>query len=949
MRESRVLKSFAHVEKIHIFLFCCAFFLSLHIYANFAQVVKRYGRKFLGIVELRRLIKILAIFLLCVVQIPLMVFAQDESSLQDAEENPVAAEEPVNKKKQREEQKNDRRRAQLEAIQRSRQAANIQQTPEKKEEESPTYASEAERIRAEREANVKRIREENARRSEALKEQQREREEQLKQHREEQKRLAAEKLEQQRQEREFRKQKEREKEAELKEKWAEKKREENEIRAAKLQKEKERKAAIKEREAQKKAAEMEAKQREREKRMALEQKQREIKAREAEKEAERRAKMAEIRQQKIQKQQEERQRKIDKMAEQREKHRQRQEQEMLNRQKKREEEARRREEIEIQKQKHAELKAKRDSVQAARKVAEAEMLKKQERNMLEAKKQEEAIKEARKQAEKIYKNKSKIQKAQDKALADEEDRRQKEFDRAAQDSADYALAKAIAEGDSTAMVGVSAKRLKKLPQVVAKHPDNGELSEETPLQEPEEKVDPTRATIEAVLQRRKKAAQKAVAEAARADSIARAAAADTTAGANENPYESSPSAENEKSGNAREMNADSLNNEEFIEGEDSIDIDDLRAYALQDSSLLAQQLAELEQEMQNIADLKAAEKAQKEGKSEEIVIKVKIPKCRYLNEVHYERDKFRFIYDYDFFLYYWHQRYFHKKKFYNINDSTRVVAQYLMEQVGNTKYRRVLFNTVVDSVSHLLPEEYGPIDTLVDSIMTELNLEYLSTGEIKVFYKNRRQRKIVAKVRPTGEYYQPIGNIKFYTSNRRKIIEELDGSPYDSLIAAMQDTVDENIEFLTDSLERLKMAIDASSLVLDSLEVESDREHEARKLREKERQRQELQERIDRATRKKLEEEQRKEEEERLRKEEEERLRQEESKRHRFPLFPTVTSNSDAEAAPTVLTPQVDEDDAEITDDEDDDSISKKRKRSRRSRKKVEDDDDDSSGDDSEE
>lgn len=947
MFRTGALKSFTHVEKIHIFLFCCAFFLSLHIYANFAQMVKRYGRKFLGIVELRRLIKILAIFLLCVVQMPLTVFAQDESSLQDSDQNSVDTE-TVDKKKQREEQKNERRRAQLEAIQRSRQAANTQAKSENAEPEAPVYASEAERLKAEREANIKRIREENARRSEALKEQQREREEQQRLHREEQKRIAAEKLEQQRQERELRKQKEREKEAELKEKWAEKKRVENEMRAAKMQKEKERKAAIREREAQKRAAEMEAKQREREKRMALEQKQREIKAREAEKEAERRAKQAEARQLKIQKQQEERQRKIDKMAEQREKHRQRQEQEMLNRQKKREEEARRREELEVQRQKHAELKAKRDSVQAVRKAAEAERLKKQEHNMLEAKKQEEAVKEARKQAEKIYKNKSKIQKAQDKAIADEENRRQKEFDKAAQDSADYALAKAIAEGDSTAMVGVSTKRLKKLPQVVAKNPENGELPEETPLQEPEEKIDPTRATIEAVLQRRKKAAQKAVAEAARADSIARAAAADT-AGSSANPYETSASTEIERTeSSSGDTSSLKVSEEEFIEGEDSIDIDDLRAYALQDSSLLAQQLAELEQEMRNIEELKAAEKAQKEGKSEEIVIKVKIPKCRYLNEVHYERDKYRFIYDYDFFLYYWHQRYFHKKKFYNINDSSRVVAQYLMEQVGNTKYRRVLFNTVIDSVSHLLPEEYGPIDTLVDSIMTELNLEYLSTGEIKVFYKNRRQRKIVAKVRPTGEYYQPIGNIKFYTSNRRKIIEELDGSPYDSLIASLQDTVDENIEFLTDSLERLKMAIDASSLVLDSLEVESDREHEARKLREKERQRQELQERIDRATRKKLEEEQRKEEEERLRKEEEERLRQEESKKHRFPLFPTVTSNSDAEAAPTEMTPHVDEDDAEITDDDEDDSSSKKRKRKRRSRSK-DDDDDDSSPDDAEE
>lgn len=889
-------KTLIKVEKFDIFLFCCAFFLSLHIYANFARLVKQYGRKLLGIVESNRLIKILAIFLLSFVLKPTMVFAQGESA-----------------------------------------------------PSTPVYANETERLKAEREANLKRIREENARRSEAIKEKQREREEQQKLHKQEQQRIAAEKLEQQKLERELRAQREREKQAELKEKWAEKKRLENEARAAKLQREQERKAEIKEREAQKKAAEMEARQREHERRQEMEQKRRELKAKEAEKAAERRAKEAELRQKRLQKQQEERQRKMDKMAEQRERHRQRQEQEMAERQRKREEEIKRREELVIQRQKHAELKAKRDSVEAVRKSAEIERQKKMEQNMLEAKKQEEAIKEARKQAEKIYKNKSKIKKAQEKALAEAEDKKQKEIDKVAQDSADYVLAKAIAEGDSSALVGVSAKRLKKLPQVVAKTKANAELTEEVTLQEPEEEVDPTRATIEAVLQRRKKAAQKAVIEAARADSIAKAAAADTTSDPNANPYDTpGSSSSKEEDSNALVQVGDSITNEEFIEGEDSIDIDDLRAYALQDSSLLAQQLAELEEEMRNIEEIKAAEKAQKEGKSEEIVIKIKIPKCRYLNEVHYERGKYRFIYDYDFFLYYWHQRYFHKKKFYNINDSTRVVAKYLMDQVGNTKYRRVLFNTVIDSVSHLLPEEYGPIDTLVDSLMTELNLEYLSTGEIKVFYKNRRQRKIVAKLRPTGEYYQPIGNIKFYTSNRRKVIEELDGSPYDSLIASLQDTVDEDIEFLTDSLERLKLAIDASSLVLDSLGVESEREHEARKLKEKERQRQQLQERIERATQKKLEEERRREEEERLRREEEERLRMEESKKHKFPFFPTVTSNSNAEAAPTEIKPKIDEDDAEITDDDEDDSSSKKRKRKKRSRNLDDDDDAPVEGDDDE-
>ncbi|MBO7443157.1 MAG: hypothetical protein J6T83_08765, partial [Paludibacteraceae bacterium] len=340
-------------------------------------------------------------------------------------------------------------------------------------------------------------------------------------------------------------------------------------------------------------------------------------------------------------------------------------------------------------------------------------------------------------------------------------------------------------------------RRKKLPVVILKDEMlNGELEPEPTIEEPiDEKELQTRKTIEAIIKKKREAAAAAL------------AAKDSTQ-------------QNDTTSVVDESIPDSLNLDSLAE---DIDVEMLKEYAALDSTLLAQQLAELEEEMRNMEELKEAEKAQKEGKSEEIVAKIKIPKCRYLNEVHYDRGKFKFIYDYDFFMYYWHQRYFYKKRFYDRVDTGRVIAKKIMDLVGNTQYRRVLLNDVVDSVMVLLPQ-YSAIDTLVDSVMTELNLEYLATGEIKIYYKKRRQKKIRAKYLPSAPDNKPLGHIKFYTRNRRKVIEELDAAPWDSILLAMEDTVDEDMVKMTDSLEKLRTAAEASSVVLDSLQKQAERQ-----------------------------------------------------------------------------------------------------------------------------
>ena len=246
--------------------------------------------------------------------------------------------------------------------------------------------------------------------------------------------------------------------------------------------------------------------------------------------------------------------------------------------------------------------------------------------------------------------------------------------------------------------------------------------------------------------------------------------------------------------NEEEVVLDDENSFAFASGEldstymaniDSFAVDEEEATlvtSMIDSVLLQQQIAELEGELQNVRDIKELER-NKNRKGDVILRKIKIPNCRYLNDVYYVRDKFEFRYEYDFFLHYFDHRYFHRKKFYDIDDSTRIVAKYVMQLVGRSKYRHTDFNKVADSVATILPNY--PVVEYLDSVITQLNLEYLATGEIKIKYKGRRQDRILSKILPTkinDEGGGSLGNIKFYTSNRRRIIEELDASQYDSLL-----------------------------------------------------------------------------------------------------------------------------------------------------------------------
>jgi hypothetical protein len=236
-----------------------------------------------------------------------------------------------------------------------------------------------------------------------------------------------------------------------------------------------------------------------------------------------------------------------------------------------------------------------------------------------------------------------------------------------------------------------------------------------------------------------------------------------------------------------------------------------------DSTLLQQQIAELEMELQNIRDIKELQE-QKGRKGETILLKIKIPNCRYLNDVYYVRDKFEFRYEYNFFLHYFDHRYFHRKRFYDRVDSTRIVAKHVMKLVGNSKYRHTDFNKIADSVGTILPNY--PVVEYLDSVITQLNLEYLATGEIKIKYRNTRQKSIYSKLKPSKIKQEgSLGDIKFYTGNRRRIIEELDASQFDSLVIADSLSIEEKA--LADSLNtiiKLKEAQDSIQFVQDSLE-----------------------------------------------------------------------------------------------------------------------------------
>ena len=176
-----------------------------------------------------------------------------------------------------------------------------------------------------------------------------------------------------------------------------------------------------------------------------------------------------------------------------------------------------------------------------------------------------------------------------------------------------------------------------------------------------------------------------------------------------------------------------------------------------------------------------------------------------------------FLYQYDFFLHYFDHRYFHRKRFYDLGDSTRVVAKCVMDLVGNTKYRKVDFNEVIDSVAILLPDY--PVEEYLDSVITDLNLEYLATGEIKIRYRKRKQKFIYAKYKPSDMENASLGNIKFYAMNRRALIEELDASQFDSLLP-QPDSANADMMLLADSLDKLKIRLlgDTTAVGADGFE-----------------------------------------------------------------------------------------------------------------------------------
>jgi hypothetical protein len=232
-------------------------------------------------------------------------------------------------------------------------------------------------------------------------------------------------------------------------------------------------------------------------------------------------------------------------------------------------------------------------------------------------------------------------------------------------------------------------------------------------------------------------------------------------------------------------------------------------------------------ELSNVREVESLERSnkKKKGKKEYILERIKIPNCRYLNDVIYVREKFEFRYDLDFFIHYFDHRFFHKKKFYDMVDTSRWVAQKVIKLVGNTKYRHTDFNKVVDSIAMMMP--YYPVPEFLDSVITELNLEYLATGEIKVKYKDRRQRSVIARIKPSKKDSKgggSLGDIKFYTSNKRRVIEELDASVFDSLVIA-PDSTELKEQILMDSLNTvitMKTAQDSIYQIQDSLSILND-------------------------------------------------------------------------------------------------------------------------------
>ncbi|MDR1729390.1 MAG: hypothetical protein LBR52_01870 [Prevotellaceae bacterium] len=231
--------------------------------------------------------------------------------------------------------------------------------------------------------------------------------------------------------------------------------------------------------------------------------------------------------------------------------------------------------------------------------------------------------------------------------------------------------------------------------------------------------------------------------------------------------------EREKGGGEWTEEDDRLFDEEFALEEPSIlNADSLEMAELQEK--FAEE-DEKERRKQEEEDLKNAQKG-KDGKK---LLKIKVPNCYYINSVIYKREDFQFTYEHQFFVHYFEHRFHNKKKLYNIGDTSRIVAKHIMNLVGNTIYRQTDFNEVIDSIGVLMGYSVAP---LLDSIMKELNLEYLAAGEIKIKHKKRNQTRIYAKIQASDVENQSLGNVTFYTRNKKTVIEELDASQFDQYL-----------------------------------------------------------------------------------------------------------------------------------------------------------------------
>ena len=201
-----------------------------------------------------------------------------------------------------------------------------------------------------------------------------------------------------------------------------------------------------------------------------------------------------------------------------------------------------------------------------------------------------------------------------------------------------------------------------------------------------------------------------------------------------------------------------------------------------DSVLLAQETPEPGKEKQKTS------KESRKGKDGNKLLKLKVPNCYYKNSVVYKRGDFEFTYELGFFVHYFEHRYHHKKKLYDVGeDPYRKVAKQVMNLAGNTMYRKTNFNEIIDSIGVLL--NYS-VEEFLDSVITELNLEYLATGEIKIKHKKKNQTRIYAKVNPSDVENQTLGNITFYTRDRRNVIEHLDASPFEQYLPPPEEEID---------------------------------------------------------------------------------------------------------------------------------------------------------------